>query len=517
MTTEKGKAATASVPTRRGTHHPRKTAPENANAQKTPGRPPSADKDFFKAHPELAFVLKSFIMIAVILMVKPYAYGFLGILIILSFPLFFLLYMRYKALATGKSTLALIAKNITIMPVFYTEKDNRWNDVAWVTYSIIALNIFIFYAIQMNPVLDTGFMEDNLVFLPQTPNLWNIPVSAVTSIFMHGGTYHLWGNMIFFWAVGTVVEKRIGGGKFLFLYMVTGILASVTFVVTYFISDGEAGHALGASGAISGIMGVYAIRCYFKSMVFPLPILGIFSLILPISLKVRLNSLVILGTFFMLDLGAGLSQLTGHSGNIAHWAHIGGMCFGILLALKAGMSKSAMEERHLDIGANAVARGTGTGEGVESLNIALEKNPHNVEALVNLARIESKHRATDKGRELYARAIELMVKSDPKDAARLYGEYYGKYLTGIAPAPQYRIAGILYRMGEYDLSSRSLEMLVHDKDTPPNIREPATYQCAVVLDAMGLEDASTGYYKTFIENFPDSQMAEKVRGIIKSR
>ncbi|MCK4846141.1 MAG: rhomboid family intramembrane serine protease [Deltaproteobacteria bacterium] len=494
--------------------------------QRTPKRPlkrntPSEEegkKNYFSAHPELAFILKSFVLIAVILIVKPFVSGSLGLFLILLFPLFFVLYMRFKAMSTGKSTLKLIAQNITIMPVFYTEKDNRWADVPLVTYSIITINVLVFFVIQTNPAVNSDFIFDNLLFLPRDMNLWNVPVGAVTSIFLHGDIYHLFGNMIFLWAVGTVVEKRIGGTKFLIFYMVTGLLAGTTFIMTYYLSTGEAGHALGASGAISGIMGVYAIRCYFKSMVFPLPILGIFSLILPISLKVRLNSLVILGTFFMLDLGRGLSQLSGTSGGrVAHWAHIGGMGFGILLALRAGLEKSAVEERHLDIGAKAVDKGTDVQKGEESLRFALEKDPDNVEALVNLARIETRHRSTDKGQTLYSRAIELMVKHAPKDAARLYGEYYGKYLTGIAPAPQYRIAGILYRMGEYDLSSRSLELLVRATDTPANIREQATYQCAVVLDAMGLEEASTNYYRTFIEKYPASQMADKVRGILQGK
>jgi len=91
--------------------------------------------------------------------------------------------------------------------------------------------------------------------------------------------------MTFLWVVGTAVERRVGGKTFSWLYLFTGLVGGLVYILVEFIFHGRAGHALGASGAIAGIMGVFAVRCYFKSMIFPVPILGIFSLILPISLR----------------------------------------------------------------------------------------------------------------------------------------------------------------------------------------------------------------------------------------
>lgn len=467
-------------------------------------------ESFFKKHRELAFVLQAFAVIFLILFIKTYLSGLLRTFIIL-FPVLFLIYIRLQSVTSDKTALELLTQHITFLPVMYTEGERRDEGVAWITYSIILLNIIVFYVIQMNSFLNQDFIITNLIFLPYEINFWNIPVSAVTSMFLHGSTGHLWGNMIFLWAVGTVVEKRVGAGRFMLFYLVTGLLAGLTFIGIEFVFMGKVGHVLGASGAVSGIMGVYAIRCYFKSMVFPIPILGIFSLILPIGLKVRLNALVILGLFFLMDLGSGLDQVAGVQSGIAHWAHIGGMSFGMLFAALTGLGAEAVDERHLDIGLAASEKKGNAFEGEESLEIILKKDPNNAEALLHLARIKSEYSAGPEAIPLYQQAIAVYIRTKPALAADIFIEYYGKYLKGVSPDLQLRIAGILYRSGNYDISSRCLEMLCSSAETPPQIKERAMYQCAVVLETMGLLEASREYYKMFVDNFPNSQAVEKAR------
>jgi membrane associated rhomboid family serine protease len=238
-------------------------------------------------------------------------------------------------------------------------------------------------------------------------------------MFLHAGGGHLWGNMLFLWMLGTSVERRIGHPQFVLLYLITGLCGGAAFVVTWFLATGEPGHSLGASGAIAGIMGIFAVRCYFKSMIFPIPILGIFSLILPISLKIRLNSLVIIGLFFLGDLSGGIGQLANAStSHVGHWAHLGGMIAGMILAAFLKLGKEAMTERHLEIGVKAASATVGFGGGEQSLRRVLEHNPDNAEALLYLARIRSKFVASSEGAELYAKAIDLHLRTDPGEAAQ---------------------------------------------------------------------------------------------------
>ncbi|WKZ33520.1 MAG: rhomboid family intramembrane serine protease [Thermodesulfobacteriota bacterium] len=472
--------------------------------------------DYFRRHQEQAFLLKVFLLIIVIITLKGYIDAFMGIIMFI-FPVLFLFYIRLKAIATNKSATSVLKQHITFMPVFYAEGERKKEGVALVTYLLIAMNVAVFYMFQLNPLIDREFVYNNLLFLPPEPNFWNVPISAITAVFLHANDGHLWGNMIFLWVVGTVVEKRMGWERFLLSYMIAGIVAGIVAASVPFIFLGKVSHGLGASGAISGVMGLFAVRCYFKSMVFPLPILGIFSLILPVALKIRLNSLVIIGIFFYLDLSGGIGQLAGTvMSNIGHWAHIGGMIAGICIAWFTGLGEQAVEERHLDIGVKATDEGMTSGEGEESLKIVLQKNPANGEALLSLARMKSRFSSTEEGRDYYAKAVKALAASNPQEAATVFKEFYSKYLSGVEPVLQLRLSGVLYKRGELDIAARSLEMLSNSKDTPPDVLERAIYQCAAVLEEMGLSEAATSYYERYVESFPDSPALPKIKAKLKS-
>ena len=472
----------------------------------------AADEGYFARHPEQLFLLKAGVMILAILVLRQFLSGGLLLLAFFLFPVLFLFYIRLHAVTSGENPTEVLRQHITFMPVMYAEGERRREGTPWVTYGIIALNIAIFYGIEIW-VQNPRVLADNFLFLPYAPNFWNVPLSAFTSMFLHASGAHLWGNMIFLWAVGTVVERRVGAGKFFLLYLGTGLAAGLFGVVAYRTLLGSTLHALGASGAIAGVMGVFAVRCYFKSMVFPLPILGIFSLILPVSLKVRLNSLVIIGLFFLSDLGGGFSQSgNGKVGGVAHWVHVGGMLAGAALAMLLRLGEEAVEERHLEIGAAAVSGGkVGFEAGEESLRRALRQNPQNVEALLLLARLLSKFGPCQEGGECYRRAVVALLASRPQQAKEVFCEYYEIYLQGVAPEPLYRLAGLFHQGEDLEMASRCLELLLKDREGTAALREKALFQYARVLDALGLPDTAAGYYRQLLDHFPSSSLLPKVQ------
>jgi hypothetical protein len=259
-------------------------------------------------------------------------------------------------------------------------------------------------------------------------------------------------------------------------------------------------------------MGVFAVRCYFKSMVFPLPILGIFSLILPISLKVRLNSLVIIGLFFLMDLSGGIGQITGVNSQVGHWAHLGGMISGMLIAgLFLKLGEKAIEERHLEIGLKASEAKVGFEGGEKSLLIAMEKNPENAEAILAMARLKTKFTPLPEGKDLYERAMKLTIASRPQEAIEIYKEYYNKYFAGVEPQLMYHLAVIMERSFDMESASRAYEMLLKEPQITPEMRQRVLYQAASLLDKMGHDDASMSLYKQFISEFPDAPAVPKVR------
>lgn len=465
--------------------------------------------DYFERHEEQAFIAKAFLTIILIIFVREYLSGLLVMLFIFA-PVIFLIYIRLRAATDGVSSYELLKQHITFIPVMRTEGDRKKDVIPWVTYSLILINVIIFYLYEKAPWGSMTFIEDNLLFLPVKPNAWNVVVSAFSAMFLHASDGHLWGNMVFLWMLGTSVERRIGDKLFALLYIITGLFGGMAFVLSWFMASGELGHSLGASGAIAGIMGIFAVRCYFKSMIFPVPILGIFSLILPISLKVRLNSLVIIGLFFLADLSGGIGQLTGTgSSMIGHWCHLGGMISGIVLASFLKLGRGAVEERHLEIGVKAAGARVGYGGGEQSLRMVLQRNPENAEAMLMLARIRSKYTTSNEGRELYAGAISRMIASQPQEAAQAYQEYCASYRQALEPSVMMALAGIFQRRVDLDSATRCLEAVIGTPGVTPDLRCRALAQCAAMLDKMGLEEVACGYYQTLIDEFPHSDISHR--------
>lgn len=466
--------------------------------------------DYFKQHEEQAFVAKALATAVAIILVKNYLAGLISFLIII-FPVVFLVIIRMHAAASGVSTTDLLKEHITFFPMMRSEDERRKEIKPWVTYGIILVNVLIFYGFEMS--VEPELISDNLVFLPREPNLLNVPLSAFTSIFLHASGGHLWGNMMFLWVVGSAVERRVGGKTFSWLYMVTGLVGGCVYLLIEFLFHGQAGHILGASGAIAGIMGIFAVRCYFKSMIFPLPILGIFSLILPISLKVRLNSLVIMALFFLSDLSGGISQITGESGSmIGHWAHLGGMISGMLLAGRLKLAEDAMEERHLDIGLKASEAAIGFEGGKRSMQIVLDRSPDNIDALLGMARLESRFHTTPQGKELYEKTLDLMSRSRQSEVAAVLREYYNKYLDlPTEPLLVSRLAEIMRRSAEKELCILCLERLVDLQEVSKEVREKSLFQLASLFEYTSQFDAARLYFARFVAEYPDSIMIEKAR------
>ena len=151
------------------------------------------------------------------------------------------------------------------------------------------------------------------------------PVTAFTSMFMHGSWDHLLGNMLFLWIFGNNIEDTVGRVRFLFFYLLAGLAATAlqTFVTLQYATNQEAMIPnLGASGAISGLLGAY-ILLY--------PGGKVLTLILPIFF-IEIPAFLYLGVWFLFQLwDGGLSLAHPQAGGgVAYFAHIGGFVFGLL-------------------------------------------------------------------------------------------------------------------------------------------------------------------------------------------
>ena len=154
--------------------------------------------------------------------------------------------------------------------------------------------------------------------------------SAVLSMFLHGGWAHVLGNMWFLWIFGDNVEDRLGHLRYVVFYFASGLAATAAHALA---SPGSAVPAIGASGAISGVLGAY-LFLYPRARVVTLLFLGIFIQV------IQVPALVYLPLWFLMQLFSGLASLgvssSAQQGGVAFFAHIGGFVAGPLLLLLLG-------------------------------------------------------------------------------------------------------------------------------------------------------------------------------------
>jgi membrane associated rhomboid family serine protease len=220
----------------------------------------------------------------------------------------------------------------------------------FVTYLLIAANVLVFiflqglgtnekftYAFSTVPQeIATGkdiVTPDRVISDPvsgdrfRAPGLQPTPVSVyltlLVSMFMHGGLAHLAGNMLYLWIFGDNVENRLGHGRYLAFYVLCGIVASLAHVAsTVYLGGNRLIPSLGASGAISGILGAYLL-------LFPRRRVRVIMF----RFLTTVPAIVAVGIWFLFQLISGLGVLGSGSqeGGVAYAAHIGGFVAGFVL------------------------------------------------------------------------------------------------------------------------------------------------------------------------------------------
>lgn len=463
-------------------------------------------KRFIMATAIIGFFLPGLLFLAYVLL-----HFLFNIFWVIALPALFFCFIWIKAISTENTFLESLRDYCTFIPYEYLEKESLLEKKFNATYALILINVAIHYGIEIFGTQARDVVTSYLAFFPDHLHFWNIFLSPLTSNFLHADSEHLWFNMIFLWIFGLVLERRIGWKKFLFIYLGTGAAASIIPAYLNIVLFQDLYSSIGASGAISGIMGAFAFRLFYKRMVFPIPILGIFSVLFGLNLKVRINSLMVIMTYFFYDFLGSLFQLSGELLAIDHLAHLSGMLMGMYLASKMKFHDEAIEEMILERAMAAVDEKGNNQSAEKLLRLLLEKNPERVEALVLLARIVNRFRPNEEGQKLYLKAIDLLIDKKPELAAEIFAEYFGVYPKPLEPAKQFKLTEVLEKTGRARLAARALEMLADDKDTPQIWRPRILFRAARILEKLGLYEAACYRYEQLLEKFPDFKEAELVR------
>jgi len=190
---------------------------------------------------------------------------------------------------------------------------------------IINISVFIYQHILLNPeslekvIYLYGFIPQRL-FLPQF-SLKEKLVPLFTSIFMHAGFFHLLGNCLYLWIFADNVEDKLGHFNFLIFYISCGLIANLVHALFNLYSKIP---AIGASGAIAGVLGAYFLMFPTARVLTLIPFFFIWEI-------VEIPAFFFLGFWFLYQFLLGVFSLGRIGGGIAFWAHIGGFVAGFLL------------------------------------------------------------------------------------------------------------------------------------------------------------------------------------------
>src|SRR6266849_6167509 len=211
-----------------------------------------------------------------------------------------------------------------------------------VTVGLIGLNVLVFlyqFFLQLAPepdalrsaqafVFEFGVVPCRLTGQCAGPADFPSPVATiVTSMFVHGGLFHVFGNMLYLWIFGDNVEDTLGHGRYLFFYLASGVVAVLAQTL---VNPASPVPMIGASGAVSGVLGAYLIL-FPRAGVLTAIVFGFFIRL------VRIPAVIVLGFWVvvqvvngLISVGAGMLGRTVEDG-VAFFAHVGGFAAGIAL------------------------------------------------------------------------------------------------------------------------------------------------------------------------------------------
>jgi len=238
-----------------------------------------------------------------------------------------------------------------VFPLYDDNSDRTTTPI--VNYVLIAINIFVFVFLQQlgtNEKFTYAFSTvpgeiltgrdirtpDRIVEHPVTgqqllipglqPTPFSVYLTLIFSMFMHGGIAHIAGNMLFLWIFGDNVEHRLGHFRYLIFYLLTGVIASLAHVAITAMFATDASSllipSLGASGAISGVLGGYLVLHPHRRVT-----------VILFRFLTDVPAYVAIGIWFAFQLISGLGMLGGGSqqGGVAYAAHVGGFVAGLVL------------------------------------------------------------------------------------------------------------------------------------------------------------------------------------------
>lgn len=428
-------------------------------------------------------------------MASPHAHDWLVAVVLVlvgtALPVYVLVAPIYRWLFSDDSLAAGFLRNVDPRLAFIALR----TDVAPRARPLVSVGLVLACVLGFVAVDDPwlyGFQTDVPADWPWT--LW-------LSLWLHADLAHLVGNLLFLWPMAAALEGRIPRARLVFLFVAAGVAGNAASLLGVYAWGDEFSSSIGASGAISGLIGLVVVRCGFARVAIGVPLPGAMGLS---PARVRIPVPLWAGLYFAIDLSAALGA---RANGIGYWAHVGGYLFGVTAALALGLHRAAARE-HIERRALADSSPDGSVSADIARDALLTLEPNHVEARIARARETSRGARPEAAASDYIHAIHLLLRTQRKRAATLFVEYHSKYDAPLPLREQLALTPALAALGEHDRAARALADAAHAPDADPALCRRALLQEGRLLEAIPLADAARRRYQDLLIRYPESAEAE---------
>ena len=373
--------------------------------------------------------------------------------------------------------------------------DLKSKSVPYITILIILTNICFHIMLPEST-------KNHFAFPPHNPDSFlQIAAAFFMNAFVHDGKRHLIGNIIFLWVFGSTLETRIGAGRFLAIYIACIAASTISSYVLMVIAK-QRFSSIGASGAIAGIMGVFAVRCYFARVTISIPFLFIPGVAVP----VRVQALAFICLFFAVNAAGSLTMLGKSEGLIDYWSHTGGYLFGFSLAYFFRFYRAAADES-VTVKADRFSKNPyEKKKSAEIYHDVLDKDQTNIEALTFFLN----HHKYDEFKQnlTFSALIKVLTDKDIKQAVAFFDEYYPKYLNTIPGGTALKLGMYFYNSLQLEKARNCFQVAV-DNDGP--WKPKAMLFLGRTFEGMGNKNMAKQYYQKIKKNYPGTAFAHEAR------
>ena len=363
--------------------------------------------------------------------------------------------------------------------------------------TLVLLNFFLFglvaLLLQTRSAIALIAWYTNLSLVP-TAIRWYSPL---TYAFLHEDVFHLSANMLFLWVFGTSVEDALGWKRFVGFYLAAGVVTGLLQVVMTRLIPGadSALPIIGASGAVSAIVGIFAVRFYRSRIRF-------------IGLPVRVPALVLVALALLGEMGATIYHIltNAQSGQAAaHWAHIGGFTLGMAWAQASKLFAEGKQE-YLAVDARAAMEKGAPLSAVRRWEAVLASRPNDPDAEAELGRAWIAAGDTAQGITHLKAAISTYLRADRKpDAVACYAAILRADPRGYLPGDQqFAVAATLEEQGEYRSAVAAFQVLLRAHAGAQEAERALLRIGGMYLQRLDSPGAAAEVFQAFLDRFPSS-------------